>query len=122
MAPLWGFCPPDDPHWQTTMRFAFDRENAGYVEGPMGGLGSRHTPGTWPLGDILGWVAFGLLEDDEASEAALERLVRSAFTDGMLPEAYDPEGSGQAVRHWFAWPGSALAALLLDHAARDTGE
>ena len=37
-------------------------------------------------------------------------------------EAYDPDGSGQAVRHWFAWPGAALAALLLDHAARDTGD
>ncbi len=122
LAPLWGFVPPDDKHWQTTMRFAFDRENPGFVEGPMGGLGSRHTPGTWTLGDIMGWAGFGLMEEDERSEAALERLVRSAFTDGMLPEAYDPEGSGQAVRHWFAWPGAALAALLLDHAARDTGE
>ncbi|MEX1296083.1 MAG: glycoside hydrolase family 125 protein [Candidatus Limnocylindrales bacterium] len=122
MAPLWGFCPPDDPRWQTTMRFAFDHENPGYVEGPVGGLGSRHTPGTWTLGDIMGWVAFGLMEEYELSEASLERLVRSAFTDGMLPEAYDPEGSGQAVRHWFAWPGSALAALILDHAARDTGD
>ena len=122
LAPLWGFCSPDDKHWQTTMRFAFDRENPGFVEGPMGGLGSRHTPGTWTLGDIMGWAGFGLMAEDEASEVALERLVRSAFTDGMLPEAYDPDGSGQAVRHWFAWPGAALAALLLDHAARDTGE
>ena len=62
------------------------------------------------------------MAEDEASEVALERLVRSAFTDGMLPEAYDPDGSGQAGRHWFAWPGAALATLLLDHAARDTGE
>ncbi|MGD8486285.1 MAG: glycoside hydrolase family 125 protein, partial [Chloroflexota bacterium] len=119
MAPLWGFCEPTDELWQTTLRFAFDPENPGYVEGPMGGLGSRHTPGTWTLGDIMGWVGFGLMEDEEASEAALERLVRSAFTDGMLPEAYDPEGSGSAVRHWFAWPGAALAAILLEHAARD---
>jgi hypothetical protein len=122
LAPLWGFCPPDDRRWQTTMRYAFDPENPGFVEGPMGGLGSRHTPGTWTLGDIMGWTAFGLMEEESLSEAALERLVRSAFTDGMLPEAYDPEGSGSAVRHWFAWPGSALATLLLEHAARDTGE
>ena len=122
LAPLWGFCPPDDGRWQTTMRYAFDRENPGFVDGPMGGLGSRHTPGTWTLGDIMGWAAFGLMEEESLSEAALERLVRSAFTDGMLPEAYDPEGSGSAVRHWFAWPGSALATLLLEHAARDTGE
>jgi meiotically up-regulated gene 157 (Mug157) protein len=119
MAPLWGFARPTDEHWRTTMRFAFDAENPGYVEGPMGGLGSRHTPGTWPLGDVMGWVAFGLMEDEASSEAALERLVRAAFADGMLPEAYDPEGSGSAVRHWFAWPGAALATILLQHAARD---
>ena len=122
LAPMWGFCKPTDQAWQTTMRFAFDPENPGFVEGPMGGLGSRHTPGTWPLGDIMGWVAHGLMADQAASEAALERLTRTAFGDGMLPEAYDPEGSGSAVRHWFAWPGAALGAILLDHAARTTGE
>jgi len=122
LAPMWGFCPPTDEAWRTTMRFAFDAENPGFVEGPMGGLGSRHTPGTWTLGDVMGWVAFGLMEEDQSSEDALERLLKSAFTDGMLPEAYDPDGSGSSVRHWFAWPGAALGALLLDHAARDTGD
>ena len=107
--------------WQATLRFAFDSENPGFVEGPIGGLGSRHTPGTWSLGDIMGWVAFGLMEEP-AADAALERLAETAFADGMLPEAYDPEGSNAAVRHWFAWPGAALGALVLDHAARDAGE
>jgi hypothetical protein len=122
LAPLWGFCKPTDGPWQTTMRFAFDAENPGFVKGPMGGLGSRHTPGTWALGDIMGWAGFGLMDDEALSEAALERLTHAAFGDGMLPEAYDPGGSGSSVRHWFAWPGAALASLLLDHAARDTGE
>jgi hypothetical protein len=122
LAPLWGFCKSTDKAWSTTMRFAFDPENAGYVSGPLGGLGSRHTPGTWPLGDIMRWVAFGLMEDQETSETALERLTEVAFAGGMLAEAYDPEGSGASVRHWFAFPGAALAALLLDHAARDAGE
>jgi hypothetical protein len=122
LAPMWGFCRPTDEAWRTTMRFAFDPENPGFVEGPMGGLGSRHTPGTWTLGDIMGWVAFGLMEEEALSEMGLERLIKAAFTDGMLPEAYDPAGSGSSVRHWFAWPGAALGALLLDHAARDTGE
>ena len=36
----------------------------------------------------------------------------------MLPEAYDPEGSGDVVRHWFALPGAVLGALVLEHAAR----
>lgn len=118
LAPLWGFCKPSDQVWRTTMRFAFDAANPGSVPGVVGGLGSRHTPGTWTLGDIMGWVAFGLMGERDASEAALDRLVRAAFDDGMLPEAYDPDGSGSAVRHWFAWPGAALGVLLLEHAAR----
>jgi hypothetical protein len=122
LAPLWGFCKPSDEVWRTTIRYAFDPENPGFVKGPSGGLGSRHTPGTWPLGDVMGWVAFGLMEDQEASDAALQRLIAAAFGDGMLPEAYDPDGSGSVVRHWFAWPGSALGALLLDHATREAGE
>jgi len=64
----------------------------------------------WTLGDIMGWVAFGLMGERAASEAALQRIVGAAFGDGMLPEAYDPDGTGSAVRHWFAWPGAALAA------------
>lgn len=122
LAPLWGFCKPTDEAWRTTMRFAFDGENPGYVNGPNGGLGSRHTPGTWPLGDIMGWVGFGLMEDEAAADSALERVIGAAFSDGMLPEAYDPEGSGAVVRHWFAWPGAALGAIVLDHAAREAGE
>lgn len=121
LAPLWGFCKPTDAAWRTTMRYAFDPENPGFVPGPRGGLGSRHTPGTWPLGDIMGWVAFGLMEDQDAADAALDRLIAAAFEDGMLPEAYDPEGSGSVVRHWFAWPGAALGALVLEHAARESG-
>jgi hypothetical protein len=122
LAPLWGFCKPSDKAWRTTMQYAFDHENPGFVAGPSGGLGSRHTPGTWTLGDLMGWVAFGCMDDQAASEAALGRLIAAAFDDGMLPEAYDPEGSGAVVRHWFAWPGAALGALLLEHAARDAGE
>jgi hypothetical protein len=48
----------------------------------------------------------------------LSRLEEVAFVDGMLPEAYDADGDAR-IRHWFAWPGAALAALrLLDRAGR----
>lgn len=117
LAPLWGFCPPDDPLWRTTMRFAFDPANPGSVAGSHGGLGSRHTPGTWTLGDIQRWVAAGLGGDQGAAAAALGRLVEVASSnDWMLPEAYDPDGSGHAVRHWFAWPGALFGAIFLEHA------
>jgi hypothetical protein len=51
---------------------------------------------------------------------ALARLDEVAFADGMLPEAYSPSRlQDWRVRHWFAWPGAALAALrLLDRDGR----
>jgi hypothetical protein len=118
LAPLWGFCKSGAPPWRATLRFGLGPANPAWVEGAAGGLGSRHTPGTWTLGDILAWLAFGLMGERDASDAALSRLVAAAFTDGMLPEAYDPEGSGSAVRHWFAWPAAILGWLVLEHAAR----
>jgi uncharacterized protein len=119
LAPLWGFCRASDRAWRATMRFATHPANPAFVPGRLGGVGSRHTPGTWTLGDIGRWVAAGVTGDREASDAALARLVTVALDDGMLPEAYDPEGSGRAVRHWFAWPGAALGALVLEHAQAD---
>ncbi|HKZ92448.1 MAG TPA: glycoside hydrolase family 125 protein, partial [Candidatus Limnocylindrales bacterium] len=117
LAPLWGFCASDDAIWRTTMRFALGSANPGWVPGRHGGLGSRHTPGTWTLGDIQRWVSAALGGDLEGEEAALERLIEVAdLHDGMLPEAYDPEGGGTAVRHWFAWPGAAFAVLYVEHA------
>jgi len=112
LAPLWGFCDASDRRWAATMRFAFSTHNLGYCPGPFGGLGSLHTPGTWPLGDIQEWVAASLLGDEEESERALARLVAVASEDGMLPEAYDPQTGKWRARHWFAWPGALLGALL----------
>ena len=120
LAPLWGFCRPRDGRWRGTMAFAFDKANEGFVAGEMGGLGSHHTPGTWPLGDVMRWVSAGVAGDRDAADAALERLVEVAFTDGMLPEAYDPDGSGAAVRHWFAMPGAVLGVLVLEHARSES--
>jgi meiotically up-regulated gene 157 (Mug157) protein len=99
------------------MAFAFDHANPGFVAGSHGGLGSRHTPGTWTLGDIQRWVAASLVGNRAEAETALERLIDvAARNDSMLPEAYDPAGRGDLVRHWFAWPGSAFSVFFLDHA------
>jgi meiotically up-regulated gene 157 (Mug157) protein len=114
LAPLWGFCPPGDPGWAATMAWAFSSANPGYAAGTRGGLGSTHTPGPWTLGDIQAWIRARAAGDESGMRAALERLRAVAFDDGMLPEAYsaapDPD---VRVRHWFAWPGAALGALLL---------
>lgn len=47
-------------------------------------------------------------------DAATQRLREVAFHDGMLPEAYSTTRAPDVrIRHWFAWPGAAIGALLL---------
>ena len=112
-APLWGLCPPEDRQWSATMRFAVDPANPGWSPGRWGGLGSAHTPGTWPLGDIQEWVAAGLSGDTGRAERALERLLAVAAPDGLLPETYHSGTGRWLARPWFAWPAATLAALAL---------
>ncbi|MFQ5594014.1 MAG: glycoside hydrolase family 125 protein, partial [Anaerolineae bacterium] len=114
LAPLWGFCSADDPIWRATMDFAFSPANAGgYYPGPAGGLGSVHTPGPWPLGDVQEFLYARLVGDDQRAQAVLHRLVTTACWDGALPEARDENTSAVRSRHWFAWPGAALLAALV---------
>jgi hypothetical protein len=118
LAPLWGFCAADDPGWLATMRFAFSTSNAAWADGRHPGLGSAHTQGPWTLGDLQAWIVGRATARTADTEAALRRLNEVAFGDGMLPEAYGANGEA-CVRHWFAWPGAALAALrLLDGEGR----
>ena len=118
LAPLWRFCGPADPGWRASMAFAFSPANPGWTDGELAGLGSAHTPGVWTLGDLQAWIYARVVGDASAAQPALQRLEMVAFADGMLPEAYDPDGD-ERIRHWFAWPGAALAALrILDRDGR----
>jgi hypothetical protein len=121
LAPLWRFCSADDDNWRATMRFAFSEHNPAYSAGPLGGLGSLHTPGTWPLGDVQEWVTASLLRDRGRAEAALDRLVTVSAEDGLLPEAYDPTTGEWRARHWFAWPAAVVGALVLNHQSFSRG-
>ena len=116
LAPLWGLCGADDPHWRATMRFAFSEHNPGYVTGVLSGLGSAHTPGIWPLGDAQEWAVAVAQGDRDRVDAVVGRIGDVASADGMLPETYDAQTGDWLARHWFAWPGS-LAGLL--HATFD---
>lgn len=112
LAPRFGFVAADDLAWDATMRFAFSPENPAFVAGPFGGLGSAHTPGVWPLGDIQEWVWAAVRGDEQRVDATLARLATVASPDGLLPETYDPADGSWLSRPWFAWPGSAVAALV----------
>ena len=119
LAPLWGLCTPDDEQWVATMRFAFNRVNPGWSPGSWGGLGSAHTAGTWPLGDVQEWVAASMLGETGRAEQVLGRLLAVAAPDGLLPETFDAGTGAWRARHWFAWPSAALAALALGGAEED---
>ncbi|WP_029214472.1 glycoside hydrolase family 125 protein [Kallotenue papyrolyticum] len=113
LAPGWGFCAFDDPVWQATMRFAFSPANqGGFYTGPLGGLGSIHTPAPWPLGDVQALLFARATADRPALLAALRRLLASATWDGALPEARDAHTGAVRSRHWFAWPAAALLLAL----------
>jgi meiotically up-regulated gene 157 (Mug157) protein len=111
LAPLVGFVTPDDKTWQATMRFAFSPHNPAFVPGAGGGLGSLHTPGVWPLGDVQEWVWASIAGDDARVDRVLSRLA-VVHRHGMLPETYDPVSAEWRSRRWFAWPGAAIAALV----------
>ncbi len=112
-APPWRFCPATSPEWQNTMSFAFGPANRGWSAGIHAGLGSMHTPGTWPLGDIQALAWHRQLGDDASYRQVLDRLLQAASHDGLLPEAYDSNTGEWTARHWFGWPSAALGCLLV---------
>lgn len=96
------------------MRFAFQPANAGFAPGPHGGLGSLHTPGSWALGHVQAWLVGHATGDAAAVAAAQRALEAAALWDGALSEASDPRSGQPRSRPWFAWPGAAVTAVLLD--------
>jgi uncharacterized protein len=122
LAPTWGFCPPDDPVWLATIRLALSEANPAYSPGPCGGLGSLHTPGSWPLGHAQALLAARSTSDTRQIAAAERALAAAALWDGALPEASDPRSGLPRSRPWFAWPGALVSAIALDQHAGHAGD
>jgi len=112
LAPVWGFCPADDPVWRATIAFAFSEANVGGYY--TGRLGSVHTRAPWPLGDAQDLLIARLLGDQERERRAWAHIERAARWDGALPEACDAQTGDVVSRHWFAWPNAALACVVQD--------
>jgi len=113
LAPAWGFCSATEPRWLRTIERAWSAANPGFFSGPLGGLGSVHTPHPWTLGDLQARIVASARGDRTALDAAEARLDRVQTWDGLLPEAYDEATGGVASRHWFAWPVALRAWLEL---------
>jgi hypothetical protein len=118
LAAAWGFCAPDDRVWQATMDAAFDPSGPYVVAGRLGGLGSQHTGGVWALGLVQELIYARATGDDEREQNILGVLEELASEDGMLPETADPASGQWLSRHWFGWPGAALACVLTSNDLR----
>ena len=94
-------------------------DNSGWTPGRYGGLGSDHTPGAWPLGDVQELAYRHAVGDAVGERLVTQRLVATAAWDGALPEARDPVNGDVVSRHWFAWPGAALAYVYLTRTPRE---
>lgn len=120
LGPEWGFCHPQDELWQNTMEFAFSPANqGGFYPGKFGGLGSIHTPHPWPLGDVQLLILARATGDAALRQRVLHKLLVLLQADGLLPEAVSAATGQVASRHWFSWPGAALALELLKLHGKD---
>ncbi|MBX3062165.1 MAG: glycoside hydrolase family 125 protein [Anaerolineae bacterium] len=116
LAPLWGLIDSADPVWRETLKFAFSERNmGGYYAGH---LGSVHTRAPWALGDLQALIAADLMNDEVSVARAWNNLKRAAQWDGALPEGYEADSGTVLSRHWFAWPGAAVAWYLLERHRR----
>ena len=113
-APGWGFCAATDPVWRATIEFAWSDRNEAHFPGPLGGLGSLHTPHPWPFGDLQDVIVARAIDDGAREQRAWDRLRRVETHDGLLPEAYDERDARVVSRHWFAWPAALRALLALE--------
>jgi hypothetical protein len=75
-----------------------------------------HTPHPWPLGAVQELLLAQVLADGRREALVWETLRAHACWDGQFCEAYDETTGAVASRHWFAWPGAALAMAALARA------
>lgn len=112
LAPLWGFCPPDDDVWRNTMAFSFSPENTsgfyGTADDPYPGLGSVHTPDAWHLGSVQEYLYAQITGDTARKDRVIQKIAQTMQWDGALSEAFSARTGEVVSRHWFAWPNAAL--------------
>ncbi len=116
--PRFGFCPPDDPVYCNTVRFAYSLRNQGFrgtANGKYRALcdGSKTMPfSPWSLG-VLGRLMSGAVAPAEA--ARLLDWLRDALTPALqLPEISDRHTARPVQRYWFAWPTSMLLMAYIE--------
>lgn len=117
-ATKWGFISTTEEvtAWKNTMTFALSEENQqGYASGgPFAGLGSVHSTGPWTLGYFQEMLYYAITEQHSAEQMAFTKIVNAMQWDGTFGEALDVTSGATTSKAWFSWPGSMIAAALLE--------
>lgn len=114
----WGFfsTKKELEAWYNTMSYALSEENSlGYCSGgSFAGLGSVHSQGPWPLGYFQEMLYADVRGDKRAKADALQRIIGAMQWDGTFGEAVDVMTGETTSKAWFSWPGSMIAAAIVD--------
>jgi len=104
LLPYYGFCSPDDPVYQNTVRWIYSSHNPYFFDGPFGGAGSDHFhfPSLFDLVNRL-------LRRDPA---ALEQVRSIPLDHGLACESFDPQTGIVRTGAAFA-AGAGLLAFAL---------
>ncbi|PTB38214.1 hypothetical protein M441DRAFT_446963 [Trichoderma asperellum CBS 433.97] len=122
----WGFfsTKKELEAWYNTMSYALSEENSlGYSSGgSFAGLGSVHSQGPWPLGYFQEMLYADVRGDKRAKADALQRIIGAMQWDGTFGEAVDVMTGETTSKAWFSWPGSMIAAAIIDSPEQKTSE
>jgi len=114
LLPYYGFCSPDDPAYQNTVRWIYSSHNPYFFDGPFGGVGSAHFqfPAIFDLANRL-------LRRDPA---ALEQVRRIPLDHGLACESFDPQTGIVRTGAAFAAGAGLLAFALCEVNERTQGK
>lgn len=102
--------------WHNTIAFAFSpRNQLGYATGgDFAGLGSVHSKGPWPLEYFQELLYAHMTGNGTSKTNAIKRIVGSMQWDETFGEAVNAETGAVTSKAWFSWPGSMIAAIIVE--------
>ncbi len=111
-APYLGYCPKDEPVYQSTRKLLLSKENPFYFEGTYAkGIGSPHTKAgyIWHLALSMQ----GLTTDDKAEKLEiLDTMIATDADTGFMHEGFDANDPSQFSRPWFTWSNSLFCEFV----------
>ncbi|WP_234733090.1 glycoside hydrolase family 125 protein [Tellurirhabdus bombi] len=115
--PYLGVCPPTDPIYRNTRRFALSADNPYYFKGKAAeGIGSPHTlvNNIWTMSLTMRALTS---TDDQEILTQLRQLKNTHAGTGFMHESFNQDDPAKFTRKWFAWANTLFGELVLKVAA-----